>query len=326
MTVRSGGRVLAALGALALLSACASSAAPSPTAEPVVEGAEFVIDQDFPDPDVLRVGDTYYAYATNSAARNVQFATSTDLDEWQMVEADAFPELPTWVIRGKTWAPEVAEITPGVFTMYFTGTDAASGRQCIGVATSASPEGPFQGIGDGPLVCPVDEGGAIDASTFVDDDGTAYLLYKNDGNCCGVDTWLRIAPLSADGASLAGAPVDLLKQTEGWEGSLIEAPTLVKQGANYVLFYSANDYGGDQYAMGYATSAAATGPYTKHDGPFLTTDLSEGRYIGPGGQDIVTAPDGSTRLLLHSWDDAISYRGMKAPSLEWEDDEPVWVP
>lgn len=323
--MKPAGRVLATLAVLGLLSACVPSEAPTPDASPT-EVSDFAIDQDFPDPDVLRVGDTYFAYATNSAARNVQFATSEDLDEWEVVDTDAFPVLPSWVIRGKTWAPEVAELSPGRFTMYFTGTDAASGRQCIGVAASASPKGPFEGVGDGPIVCPVDDGGAIDASTFVDDDGTAYLLFKNDGNCCGLDTWLQIAPLSADGATLAGPPVKLLKQTEGWEGSLVEAPTLVKHGAKYVLFYSANDYGGASYSMGYATAAAVGGPYVKHDGPFLTTEISDGRYIGPGGQDVVTAPDGSTTLMLHSWDDAISYRGMKVTPLSWEGDEPVWSP
>src|SRR3712207_8021969 len=45
-----------------------------------------VIDQDFPDPDVLKVGDTYYAYATNTQIVNIQAAKSQDLVQWDRSE------------------------------------------------------------------------------------------------------------------------------------------------------------------------------------------------------------------------------------------------
>src|SRR5450631_2301894 len=37
---------------------------------------------DFPDPFVLPVGGTYWAYATGSAGRNLQVMSSTDLRTW----------------------------------------------------------------------------------------------------------------------------------------------------------------------------------------------------------------------------------------------------
>ena len=40
---------------------------------------------DFPDPDVILVGQTYYAYATNSVAGNIQIIDSTDLTHWTAV-------------------------------------------------------------------------------------------------------------------------------------------------------------------------------------------------------------------------------------------------
>src|SRR5918995_2428999 len=73
------------------------------------EGASFrnpVHASDFPDPFVLRVDDTYYAYATNGAGKEVQTLTSTDLVRWR-AGADALPDLGTWAYPGKTWAPEV---------------------------------------------------------------------------------------------------------------------------------------------------------------------------------------------------------------------------
>jgi beta-xylosidase len=231
--------------------------------------------------------------------------------------------LPSWVIPGKTWAPEVTQLGPDSFVMYPTTTNFEPSLQCIAVATATAPEGPFEMVGDEMLICPEDEGGAIDASTFVDEDGTRYLLWKNDGNCCGLDTWLYIAPLSEDGLSLTGEATRLLKQDQPWEGNLVEAPTMVVRDGTYTLLYSANDYGGDAYAIGFATADAPTGPFTKAEEPLLTTDGTDGQFIGPGGQDVVTAPDGSDRLVFHSWDVAFLERGVNVLPLDWADGRPV---
>ena len=284
-----------------------------------------VLGDDFPDPDVLEVDGVYYAYATNGNNRNVRVASSTDLVTWEEQD-DALPDLPGWVIPGKTWAPEVTEMSPGQYVMYFTATNYSPTAQCIGTATADDPLGPFTVVGEAMLVCPQDEGGAIDAATFLDDDGARYLLWKNDGNCCGLDTWLQLAPLSADGLSLTAAPAKLTKQDLAWEGNLIEAPTLVKEDDTYVLMYSANDYGGDEYAVGYATASAVTGPYTKHPEPLLDSESLDGQYVGPGGQDVVTGPDGEDHLVFHSWYGGLTYRAMNVVPLAWEPDEGVVRP
>src|SRR5437868_4514274 len=57
-----------------------------------------VLARDFPDPDVLKVGDTYYAYATNSDNLNIQTVRSTDLVHWDLV-GDALPRLPAWAVQ-----------------------------------------------------------------------------------------------------------------------------------------------------------------------------------------------------------------------------------
>ncbi|MBG6053848.1 beta-xylosidase [Salinibacterium sp. CAN_S4] len=315
---------VASLGAVAAILLAGCSAASSDAADDgATDPAQFVIDQDFPDPDVIEVDGVYYAYATNSRAVNVQFATSTDLETWDVASDDVFPDLPEWADTGRTWAPDVAVLPDGRFALYFTATDASSGRQCIGVAVSDAADGPFVSDSPTPLICPLDEGGAIDAASFVDSDGAPYLVWKNDGNCCELDTWLQLSPLTADGLSLAGDPVKLLTTTEPWEGTLIEAPVIVRHDGEYVLFYSANDYGGDQYATGYATAPSLTGPYRKAAGPLLTTDLTDQQYLGPGGQDIVIAPDGTDRIVFHSWDAAYSYRGMNVLELRWDSGKPV---
>jgi arabinan endo-1,5-alpha-L-arabinosidase len=321
----------AAVGVALLVTGCGSqsgddgaSPASSSSAETAAPAGNPVIDQDFPDPDVLEVDGTYYAYATNGQSRNVQVATSSDLTSWAVLDDDPLPQLPSWVIPGKTWAPEVTQIG-STYVMYTTTTNFEPTFQCIAVATADAPEGPFEVEGDEMLVCPDEEGGAIDASTFLDEDGTRYLLWKNDGNCCGKDTWLHIAPLSDDGLSLAGDATRLVKQDQPWEGNLVEAPTMVERDGTYVLMYSANDYGSDKYAIGYATADSPTGPFTKGEEPLLTTDASDGQFVGPGGQDVVTAPDGSDRLVFHSWDLAFTQRGINVVPLEWEDGKPVVV-
>lgn len=326
----------AAVAALALLTSCTSggpdddgaasgpgggAAEPSPSATGP-DDANPVIDDDFPDPDVLEVDGVYYAYATNGNNQNVRVARSTDLREWEAL-ADALPTLPSWVIPGKTWAPEVTEVEPGRYVMYLTATNFRPTFQCLAVAVADSPEGPFKVVGDAMLVCPAEEGGAIDASTFRAADGTLHLLWKNDGNCCGYDTWLYRAPLTADGAALAGEPVRMIKQDLPWEGDLIEAPTLVERDGVLTLLYSANSYGDERYAIGYATATSLDGPWEKSPEPLWSTDASDGRYIGPGGQDVVVGPDGGDHLVFHSWYGSVTYRGMNLLPLTWEDGRPV---
>ena len=72
---------------------------------------------DFPDPDVVLVGQTYFAYATNSVAGNIQIIDSTDLQHWTAV-GNALPSLPPWAFKGSTWAPSVTHIG-GHYNLYY---------------------------------------------------------------------------------------------------------------------------------------------------------------------------------------------------------------
>ncbi|MFF5701399.1 family 43 glycosylhydrolase [Streptomyces sp. NPDC012794] len=226
-----------------------------------------------------------------------------------------------WAVpnRDFVWAPEVYDNGNG-FTMHYTARDRATDKQSIGVALSSSAAGPFRPAGDGPLVCPASEGGAIDASSHTER-GRRYLLWKNDGNCCGMDTWLYLQPTSWDGTRTTGDPVRLIGQDPG-EG-LVEAPTLVERGGHYVLFYSAGDYRRDKYRTGYAVAPALTGPYVKAAGPLMTTESFSGRVRGPGGQDVVAGPDGRDRIVFHGWSADYGRRPMYMADLGFADGRPV---
>jgi beta-xylosidase len=166
----------------------------------------------------------------------------------------------------------------------------------------------------------VDDGGAIDPATFVDDGGAHYLLWKNDGNSRGVATWISIQRLSDDELALQGTPTKLITVDQAWEGILVEGPTLWKHNGKYYLFYSANDYTSPRYAVGYAVADQVLGPYRKPDEPFLQTSIEAG-IVGPGGQDLVTGPDGNTWILFHAWSPG-AYRNLNLARVVWDGDTP----
>ena len=277
--------------------------------------------ENFPDPFLLRAGDTWYAYATNDEDGNVQTLTSHDLVTWRQ-GPDALPQLGAWAYPGKTWAPEVLE-ADGRYVLFYTANAADAGLQCIGRAVADSPRGPFRDEATAPLVCQRAEGGSIDPSPFRDEDGSLWLLWKNDGNCCGKDTWIYAQRLADDGLSLEGAPVRLVRQDAPWEANLVEAPTLWREDGRLYLFFSANAFDSDLYAVGYATCETPSGPC--RDAPENPILRSACDASGPGHQTIARDGDGATWLVYHAWPrrSGEDERELWLDRLAWEDGRPV---
>jgi hypothetical protein len=254
---------------------------------------------DFADPFVLVADSGYYAYATNRGSSNVPSLWSSDLRTWNPL-GDAMPFLPAWAESGKrlTWAPSVMQIA-GRYVLLFTARDRQSGRQCIGRAESASPAGPFVDTSSGPFVCQPELGGSIDASLVQHPTGEIYVLWKNDGNCCGQPVALWSQRLSPDGRVLWGTPVKLLERDQPWEGPLIEAPTMWEENSEWRLLYSANRWDSGLYSTGYAECDTPTGPCRKvGDGPVLQSD---GQTAGPGGAETFTDRHGKRWIAYHAW-------------------------
>lgn len=66
----------------------------------------------FADPSVVKVGDTYYAYATQNKEATVPIATSPDFENWTVLGKDALPEIGAWGQKGENqsiWAPDVIQ-------------------------------------------------------------------------------------------------------------------------------------------------------------------------------------------------------------------------
>lgn len=319
------------LGLLLLLLVTAGCSDPG-AASPATEGATTVgftnpvYDQNFADPQVIAVDNGYVAFATNGTLGNVQTLKSADLVSWEQV-GDALPTLPGWTTPGKVWAPEVAVHAADRYVMYYTTSDDASGRQCIGVAVAASATGPYVDKSSKPLICQVAEGGSIDASPFEDSSGKRWLYWKNDGNAIGVDTWIYVSELSPDGLTLVGPTRRLIKQDLPWEGDLVEAPYMVERNGKFHLFYSANAYDKSTYAVGHAVCTTPTGPCKKSGDPIL---VSSDDAAGPG-HNMVLTKDNRDWFVYHAWDPAAvgidpPGRTMWLSELTWPNDTPVVQP
>jgi Glycosyl hydrolases family 43 len=286
-----------------------------------------VHDSDFPDPSVLNFGGVYYGFATQNFAApsqtiNVQVSTSPNGINWTPLNIDALPHLPAWAKEGNTWAPSVAYNGAGAFIMYYTATETSTGDQCIGMASSALPTGPYVDSSSQPVVCDngVDQsptiddgdwGGSIDPDIFTDDSGNSYLIWKSDGDHLAgtVPSIIWSVPLSANLTGFTGTPTQLMRDAQTWQSGIVEGPDMVETETpnggnpptdNYYLFYAGSDEGASTYAIGYAECPAGpSGPCTDMSTttPLLATSPG---VSGPGGPDVYSV-GGQLVMALAGW-------------------------
>ena len=289
----------------------------TPSVHPSIVSAIY---DDFPDPALLHVNGTTYAYSTNSDRTHIQAAVSKDNTTFDFHKGDEilpFLAYWEWPYFGGVWAPDVVQISadPEMYLMYYaSGTKQSKGQyHCIGAAVSPSPLGPFVPINDlHPLICPEIQstGGAIDPDGFLDPStGKRYIVYKVDGNALGRggscnngieprrQTPLMLQEVDpSDGITMLGKPKQVLDRDQA-DGPLIEAPSLIRSEQGwYFLFYSSGCFTSPGYSVSYATSRDIWGPYVKSDRPLLATGDGAGglefSVVGPGGLDVVTGEVG----------------------------------
>jgi Glycosyl hydrolases family 43 len=328
--VASLAALVAAVGTLGLAVAAATPAAADNWA-PVSPG-------DFPDPDILHVPATdsspavYYSFATQNFASasqtiNIQELTSSDGVNWTHSSVtDALPALGAWARPGDTWAPSVAfNPSDDQYYMYYTATESTGpGDQCIGVATSSTPQGPYSSQStpvvcqDGSTAATIDDGnygGSIDPDVFTDPQtNQPYLIWKNDGNheSPPLTTSIWSVPLASNFLPESGSVTTLLPGAQfPWQSGIVEGPQMYYQpgkgtngaGGAYYLFYSGGDEGASSYAIGWAICSGPMGPCTDQssNGPLLG---SAPGMSGPGGPDVYALPGGQTVLAFAAWQGA----------------------
>lgn len=239
---------------------------------------------------------------------------------------------------GAYWAPEVYEVN-GKFYMFYSAQwkknpakDVENFR--IGVAVADKPTGPFIDLAPGPIFDPGYP--IIDANVLFDKNGKVYLYYSR---CCykhavksevadwakkqGLykeieESWVYGVELKPDFSGVIGKPVLLLrppvsmsdKQAE-WESRSVtskevnrrwtEGSVAFRKGDTYYMMYSANYFGGKNYAVGYATSNKPLGAFVKSaDNPVLQKNSERGGAVtGTGHNSVTYSPDGKEMFCVY---------------------------
>jgi hypothetical protein len=287
-----------------------------------------------PDPFVLDndgAHSDYWAFATGNLFPIVH---SSDLVHWSSA-GTAMTGRPKWATRASDWHPwapsvvQTSQTCPGTtssscYVMYYVALSGSLNVNCIGVATSPTPGGPYRdqgplvlessasaapggsGSSTTPIGCGDDAGqGNIDPSPFIDDYGQAYLYVSTDRTCtggsCALKPTISVIPLASDLLHASGPRVPLFSGDAGtWEAAgvqvpTVEGPSVALHDGVYYLFYSGGSWRG-AYGTGYATATAPTGPFTKAPAnPFLA--MSAAVRTPGGGDALVTGPHQGTWLV-----------------------------
>ncbi|WUH98113.1 family 43 glycosylhydrolase [Spirillospora sp. NBC_00431] len=298
---------------------------PAPIDPPGYSPVKPVIDGSFADPTVIKAAGRYFAYGTNNSAAAMPVATApSPAGPWKVSPGDGLARLPAWATPGRTWAPEVVppRAGSGSYLLYFSARRKGGDEQCVGVATSPSPAGPFVPREGAPLACPLNLGGAIDPASFIEDDGSRYLLYKSDARKTAAIYLVRLSP---DGLAPAG-PARQIMGRRADEPVLVEAPDLVKRGGKYVLLYASGWYFKPNYQTRYAVASSIGGPYQKAAWPLQSTGGYGRRVVGPGSADVL-ADEGGDYLVFHGIRDyhggSRVTRGMYVARLGWDGARPA---
>ncbi|WP_189605795.1 glycoside hydrolase family 43 protein [Salinimicrobium marinum] len=287
---------------------------------------------EFGDPYILNnEDDTYYLYGTGGGAVD-GFATysSTDLVNWEF-QGQVYKgnTEDSWAIDA-FWAPEVYKFDDKYYMFFSAQWKNNPNNELenfkIGVAVSDSPKGPFEDLQNQPLFDPGYP--IIDANVYQDEDGKFYLYYSRVAYKHPVESevaewardkgwfdeieesWVYGVELKPDFTGVIGEPVLLLRppktmddKNAEWESRSVtskevnrrwtEGSYTFKNKETYYIMYSANFYGGENYAVGYATGDSPLGPFTKADNnPVLEKNTGKGGEVtGTGHNSLVFLKD-----------------------------------
>lgn len=231
---------------------------------------------------------------------------------------------------GAYWAPEVYERNGKYYLVYSAQWKENPAKEeenfRIGVAVANQPTGPFIDLQPKPVFDPGYP--IIDANVFFDTNGKVYLYYSRAAYKHPVESevadwarkqglykeveesWVYGVELKPDFSGAIGQPVLLLRpptklsdKQAGWESLSVtekevnrrwtEGSVTFKKDGLYYIMYSANHFGGQHYAIGYATGNSPLGPFTKApNNPILQKNTGKGGTVsGTGHNSITYSPD-----------------------------------
>ena len=290
----------------------------SATWNPNLPGGKYknpVINADYSDPDVCRVGEDYYMTSSSFACfPGLQILHSTDLVNWKIIGAalvDDYPVLPKfqgtdldWHKRiqhgNYVWAPAIRH-HDGWFYIYWGDPD-----QGLFMTKTQDPSGTWT-----KPVCVKEGKGMIDCCPLWDDNGKAYLSHGCAGSRAGVKSVLFVAPMSQDGTTVTGPSRIVYDGHE--DQPTIEGTKFYKRNGYYYIMSPA---GGVKYGWQVIMrSRDPFGPYEEYVG------LAQGKtqVNGPHQGAWVDTPSGED-WFLHFQDKHAYGRVVHLQPARWVDD------
>ena len=258
-----------------------------------------VLNADFSDPDVIRVGAKYYMVASDFHFVGMQVLESDDLVNWRIISQvyDRF-DYPGWNenrhFGGGSWAPSI-RWHDGRFYIYF-----CTYEEGLFMSSAEDPHGPWT-----PLHCLKEIPKWEDPCPFWDDDGQAYL-----GRSRHRAGPIIVHRMSADGKQLLDDGVTV------YTGPVAEGTKFMKRNDYYYLIIPEGGVG-----QGWQTVLRAKniyGPYEKR------VVLEQGSTVinGPHQGALVDTPDGEW-WFLHFQETQPRGRVVHLQPARWKDDWPL---
>ena len=316
------------------------ASAPPTYTNPVVAG-------DVPDPSVKKFGDYYYCFGTTADrrlpdGRIFTALRSHDLVHWEKLGGAL--TLPSNNTNYQYWAPEIAE-NNGIYYLYYAMGGVEPEHFQIRVGISNHPQGPFFDSGAVLKDCSTNRF-TIDPYPFRDDDGQWYLFYAcnfpydspglHPGTGIMVDRLVNMTQLAGDCHVVVRAAhdwtlfeanrrMDVYDKTFNWH--TIEGPCVVKHDGKYYCFYSGANWQTPRYGVDYVVADNPLGPYSAGGDHARVLHGIPKQVFGPGGNNVVTGPDGKTDYIVyHAWNHQMTRRQLCIDKLEWTADGPRATP
>ena len=258
-----------------------------------------VLNADFSDPDVIRVGNHYYMVASDFHFMGMQVLESDDMVNWQYI-SQIYRRIdePGWDSNqhyaGGSWAPAI-RYHDGLFYVYFCTPD-----EGLYMSTAKDPHGPWAPL---HLVKRVEKW--EDPCPFWDDDGQAYLGRSRHG--AGPIIVHRMSP---DGKQLLDEGVTV------YEGPVAEGTKLMKRNGWYYLIIPEGGVG-----RGWQTvlrSKNIYGPYERK----IVLEQGSTMINGPHQGALVDTPDGSW-WFYHFQETPVLGRVVHLQPVRWENGWPL---
>lgn len=268
-----------------------------------------IINADYSDPDVIRVGDDFYMTASSfNAVPGLPVLHSKDLVNWRLINHVFREQEPKDVFArpqhgGGVWAPAI-RFHAGEFYIYFPDPD-----QGIYMTKTKDPAGEWSK----PIL--IKEGkGWIDPCPLWDDDGNAYLVHAFAGSRAGIKSILVVARMNREGTRLIDDGVIVF---DGHESDpTVEGPKFLKKDGYYYIFAPAGGVAtGWQLAL---RSKSIYGPYDKK----IVLAQGKTNVNGPHQGALVDTPTGEW-WFLHFQDKGPYGRVVHLQPATWKGGFPV---